>query len=161
MFGLHPSPAILGSTILHYLKLHKQSDPKIAELLEQSLYMDDLLTGESDEERGLSVNKRCKKVMSSGGFNLRKWRSNRWKLQMQITKIESSPGLANTQQEVTNVNKEDEESFAKSSVGCDLTASDNEDAVVKILGMNWNTLTDEIFFNFSNLSPFAKSLSLT
>ena len=69
---------------------------------------------------------------------------------MQITKLESSPGLANTQQEVTNVNKEDDESFAKSSVGCDLTASGNEDEVVKILGMNWNTLTDEIFFNFSD-----------
>ena len=77
---------------------------------------------------------------------------------MQITKLEVS---ANTQQEVTNVNKEDDESFAKSSVGCDLTASDNEDAVVKILGMNWNTLTDEIFFNFSDLCPFAQSLPLT
>ena len=80
---------------------------------------------------------------------------------MQITKLESSPGSANTQQEVTNVNKEDDESFAKSSVGCDSTTSDNEDAVVKILGMNWNTLTDEIFFNFSDLCPFAQALPLT
>lgn len=55
VFGLRPSPAILGATILHHLQLHKQSDPEIAELLEQSLYVDDLLTGESDEERGLSV----------------------------------------------------------------------------------------------------------
>lgn len=161
VFGFHPSPAILGTTILHHLQLHKQSDPEIAQLLEQSLYVDNLLTGESDKERGLSVYKRCKKVMSSGGFNLRKWRSNSRKLQMQITKLESSTGLANTQQEVTNVNKEDYESFAKSSVGCDLTASDNEDAVVKILGMNWNTLIDEIFFNFSDLCPFAQSLPLT
>ena len=142
-------------------QLHKQSDPEIAELLEQSLYVDNLLTGESDEERGLSVYKRCKKVMSSGGFNIRKWPSNLRKLQMQITKLESSPGLANTQQEATNVNKEDDELFAKSSVGWDLTVSANEDAVVKILGMNWNTLTDEIFFNFSDLCPFAQSLPLT
>ena len=157
MFGLRPSPAILGATILHHLQLHKQSDPEIAELLEQSLYVDDLLTGESDEERGLSVYKRCKKVMSSGGFNLRKWRSNSRKLQMQIAKLESS---SNTQQEVTNVNKEDDESFAKSSVGCDSTASDNEDAVVKILGMNWNTLTDEIPPSdlFSRLRPRSSTL---
>lgn len=73
VFGFHPSPAILGTTILHHLQLHKQSDPEIAQLLEQSLYVDNLLTGESDKERGLSVYKRCKKVMSSGGFNLRKW----------------------------------------------------------------------------------------
>ena len=40
VFGLRPSPAILGATILHHLQLHKQSDPEIAELLEQSLYVD-------------------------------------------------------------------------------------------------------------------------
>ena len=72
---------------------------------------------------------------------------------MQILKLESSPGSTNTQQEVTNVNKEDDESFAKLGVGCDSVTSDNEDAVVKILGMNWNSLTDEIFFNFSDLCP--------
>jgi len=126
VFGLRPSPAILGATILHHLQLHKQSDPEIAELLEQSLYVDDLLTGESDEERGLAVYKRCKKVMSSGGFNLRKWRSNSQKLQMEIAKRESSPGSTNTQQDVMNVNKEDDESFAKSSVGCEPATSDNE-----------------------------------
>ena len=109
VFGLRPSPAILGATILHHLQLHKQSDLKIAELLEQSLYVDDLLTGESDEERGLAVYKRCNKVMSSGGFNLRKWRSNSQKLQMEIAKRESSPGSTNTQQDVMNVNQEDDE----------------------------------------------------
>ncbi|KAL9977059.1 hypothetical protein ACROYT_G014423 [Oculina patagonica] len=139
----------------------QQSDTEIAELLEQSLYVDDLLTGESDEERGLAVYKRCKKVMSSGGFNLRKWRSNSRKLQMEIAKFESSPGSTNTQQEVMNVNKEDDESFAKSSVGCDSATSDNEDTVIKILGMNWNTLTDEMFFSFSDLCSFASSLPLT
>ena len=161
VFGLRPSPAILGATILHHLQLHKQSDPEIAELLEQSLYVDDLLTGESDDERGLEVYKRCKKIMTEGGFNLRKWRSNSGKLQMQIAKFESSPGSTNAQQELTYVNKEDDESFAKSITSCDSAPPDAEDVVVKVLGMNWNTFTDEIFFNFSDLCSFANTLPLT
>jgi len=45
---------------------------------------------------------------------------------MEIAKRESSPGSTNTQQDVMNVNKEDDESFAKSSVGCEPATSDNE-----------------------------------
>lgn len=42
----------------------------------------------------------------------------------------------------------------KLSVGCDLMIFDNEDVVVKILGMNWNIFIDEIFFNFFDLCLF-------
>ena len=76
VFGLCPSPAILGATILHHLKLYKQSDPEMVELLEQSFYMDDLLTGECNEEKALAIYHRAKRLMSEGGFNLRKWKIN-------------------------------------------------------------------------------------
>ena len=36
VFGLRPSPSILGATISHHLSLYKQSKPKMAELLEKS-----------------------------------------------------------------------------------------------------------------------------
>lgn len=121
--------------------------------------MDDLLTGESDEERGLAVYKRCK-VMNDGGFKIRKWQYNSQNLQMEITKLESSPGSTNAQQEVPNANKDDD-AFAKSSVGCGSAPPDNEDIVVKILGLNWSTLTNKIFFTFSDLCSFANSLPFT
>ena len=78
VFGLCPLPAILGVTILHHLQLHKQSDPEIAELLEKSFYVDDLLTGESDDDKALAIFQRAKKIMSKGGFNLRTWRT-KWR----------------------------------------------------------------------------------
>ena len=53
VFGLRPSPSILGETIAHHLNLYKQSEPEMYELLRKSLYVDDLLTGEENDENGL------------------------------------------------------------------------------------------------------------
>ena len=44
-------------------------------LLEKSLYVDDLLTGEENDEKGFRVYQKSKKLMAEG-FNLRKWNSN-------------------------------------------------------------------------------------
>ena len=147
VFGLRPSPAILGETIKHHLELHRQSDPEIAELLANSLYVDDLLTGESGDDEALAIYKRAKKIMSEGGFNLRKWRSNSRKLQEAIAQEESF--------------KQEGESYAKPSTDLNAAPPNDEDAFVKVLGMNWNTVTDEIFFDFSELSAYASSLPLS
>ena len=48
----------------------------MAELLEKSLYVDDLITGEDNDEKAFSVYKKSKQIMSEGGFNLQKWNSN-------------------------------------------------------------------------------------
>ena len=76
VFGLRSSPAILGATIQHHLKLYKQSEPEMFQLLEQSFYVDDLLTGESNDEKALVIYHRAKKLMAEGGFNFRKWKTN-------------------------------------------------------------------------------------
>ena len=55
VFGLRPSPSNLGTTIAHHLRLYKQSEPEMVELLEKSLYVDDLITGEEDNESALAV----------------------------------------------------------------------------------------------------------
>lgn len=57
--------------------------------------------------------------------------------------------------------KEDDESYAKSSTGHSSGPPVNEDITVKVLGMNWNTDADEIFFSFSELCTYANSLPLT
>ena len=44
VFGLRPSPLILGATI-------EQSEPEIAEPLKVSLYVDDLITGVENDAR--------------------------------------------------------------------------------------------------------------
>lgn len=76
IFGLHPSPSILGATIKHHLRLLKQDEPEIAQLLEESFYIDDLVTGEDDDQKAFVIYQKSKEMMAKGGFNLRKWRSN-------------------------------------------------------------------------------------
>ena len=67
VFGLHPSPAILGATIKHHLKLYKQSQPEMLQLPDKSFYVDDLLMGDSNEERTLVIYHH-EKLMPKGGL---------------------------------------------------------------------------------------------
>ena len=76
VFGLRPSPSILGFTIKHHLAKYSQSEPKLVEVLENSFYVDDLITGEDSVEESFQIYKGSKQIMATGGFNLRKWHSN-------------------------------------------------------------------------------------
>jgi len=51
VFGLRPSPAILGATITHHLQTHKNQSPEIVETIKSSLYVDDFVSGAEDEEK--------------------------------------------------------------------------------------------------------------
>ena len=48
----------------------------------------------------------------------------------------------------------------KTTTGLD-SPSTKDDFVVKVLGLNWNTLSDELFLDFSSLHAYAKSLPLS
>ena len=76
VFGLRPSPAILGATIRHHVDLYKDQHPALVELIKKSLYVDDLITGEDNVDNTFSIYQNSKKMMPEGGFNLRKWKSN-------------------------------------------------------------------------------------
>lgn len=89
-FGLRPSPSILGEVIAYHLNLYNQSEPEMYELLRKSLYVDDLLTAEENDEKGFVVYQKSKKINASGGFNLRKWNSNSQTLLKSIEACESS-----------------------------------------------------------------------
>ncbi|XP_028403419.1 uncharacterized protein LOC114526117 [Dendronephthya gigantea] len=43
VFGLKSSPAVLGAVFSHHLQQHKEKQPKVVELIEDSLYVDDLV----------------------------------------------------------------------------------------------------------------------
>ena len=88
LFGIRPSPSILGATIAHHLRLYKQSEPEMAALLKKSLYVDDLLSGAGDDEKALEIYHKSKKIMADGGFNLRKWKSNSQNVMSEISKFE-------------------------------------------------------------------------
>ena len=65
VFGVRPSPSILGATISHHLKKYKQSEPQIAKLLEESLCIDDLITGEDNVNKAFSVYEESRQIMSA------------------------------------------------------------------------------------------------
>ena len=88
MFGLRPSPSILGSVIQHHLDLYKKSEPEMAELLSRAFYVDDLLTGEKNVAKTFDIYDRAKEIMASGGFNLRKWSSNSKEVMQRIERVE-------------------------------------------------------------------------
>ena len=162
VFGLRPSPSILGTTIAYHLNLYKQSEPEMAELLEKSLYVDDLIAGAEDKKKAFDIYQKAKKIMSEGGFNLRKWNSNSRSLLEKFAKIEekqtnvtdvntdlSEDDNSHANSAATNANiklSEDDESYAKTTTG--LGNSDAKEAnIVKVLGLNWNTLTDSILIS--------------
>ena len=157
VFGLRPSPSILGETIAHHLNLYKQSEPEMYELLRKSLYVDDLLTGEENDENGFVVYQKSKKIMASGGFNLRKWNSNSQTL---LKSIETCESLQEQRGSVDHATAEDDESYAKSSITPGNSETKN-DTVVKVLGMNWDTVEDNFFFNFTDLCDYGMSLLAT
>lgn len=78
IFGLGPSPAILGSTIRHHsdTQISEEFKAELIERLKNSLYVDDLVTGEENEAKALDLYSRSRSIMKRGGFNLRKWNTN-------------------------------------------------------------------------------------
>ena len=80
VFGLRPSPAILGEVIQQHCNQFKQQHPEIVKLTVQALYVDDLISGEKTVEDALNLYKVAKNIMAKEGFNLRKWNSNSLKL---------------------------------------------------------------------------------
>ena len=73
VFGLRPSPAILGATINHHLELYEDQHPEMVNTIRSSLYVDDLVSGAQDDDEAFTIYKSARKIMSAGGFNLRKW----------------------------------------------------------------------------------------
>lgn len=157
VFGPRPSPSILGETISHHLNLYKQSEPDMYELLRKSLYVDNLLTGEENDEKDFVVYQKSKKIMASGGFNLRKWNSNSQTL---MKSIEACEILQEQKNAVDHATAEDDESYPKSSITPGNSETKN-DTVVKVLGMNWDTVEDMFFFNFIDLCNYGMSLPAT
>ena len=70
VFGLRPSPAILGAVISHHLNKYEHNDQGIIKVIQDSFYVDDMVTGGSTIEQAFRIYRTAKKVMSEGGFNL-------------------------------------------------------------------------------------------
>jgi len=50
--------------------------PHLVEKIDQSLYVNDLVSGDANVQEAFELYKAAKHIMYRGGFNLRKWNSN-------------------------------------------------------------------------------------
>ena len=75
MFGLKPSPLILGKVVQHHLNSYEEKEPETVNHLSK-LYVEDLATSFENDDEAFQTYKTAKKIMSEGHFNLRKWRTN-------------------------------------------------------------------------------------
>ena len=169
VFGLTSSPAILNGTIQHHLSLYASSEPEVSKLLASSLYVDDFPGGATHEEAAFGVYEKAKRIMSEGGFNLRKWRTNSKGLKERIDKFENTVATnhPNVNQE-TSEHKSSEGELSKINLLADtspeLRAAEKlqeKSSEVKILGLNWNTEKGCFSFDVVQLIEYLKSLSPT
>ncbi|GFX71529.1 integrase catalytic domain-containing protein [Trichonephila clavipes] len=94
LFGLKPSPYLLAATLKHHFKKYREQYPHTFELLNSSIYVDDLICGQNDVPDALRTTLECLQIFSDAGMLLRKWRSNSKQLnllwQQEGVKTESS-----------------------------------------------------------------------
>ena len=134
---------------------------ELIERLKNSLYVDDLVTGEANNDKVLDLYSKSKSIMQRGGFNLRKWNTNSTVVREAINRSTEGVTPPSVSEGLKSVNEEDE-SYAKATTGPpvndDKTADSN---IVKVLGSIWNIATDEFTFNLSDLAEQAKLLPTT
>ncbi|GFY41799.1 integrase catalytic domain-containing protein [Trichonephila inaurata madagascariensis] len=76
LFELRPSPLLLAATLKHHFKKYKEQYPHTFELLNSSIYVDDLICGQNNVPDALRTTLECLQIFSDAGMLLRKWRNN-------------------------------------------------------------------------------------
>ena len=73
LFGSVSSPFMLNAVLQHLLRADGST---VAKDIRQNLYVDNVISGFSNEERAVQYYKQARKIMSNANFNLRSWASN-------------------------------------------------------------------------------------
>ncbi|GFW64964.1 uncharacterized protein TNCV_392301 [Trichonephila clavipes] len=85
LFGVSSSPFLLAATIKHHLKRYVEKFPETCEMLNNSLYVDDLVSGRENVEQAFKTSLESVDIFKGACMILRKWQTNsielrdRWK----------------------------------------------------------------------------------
>lgn len=90
IFGAKPSPFLLSATIKHHIQKYKSEFPEAFDMLNECLYVDDLISGVDEERKGLEMSANIKQLLIDASFNMRKWKSNSKELQKRFNEEYSS-----------------------------------------------------------------------
>ena len=114
---------------------YESSEPTVVNEL-KNLYVDDFASS-FENDVAFETYKTAKEIMQDGNFNLQNWNTNSDTL---LQRINQDEGIS---EEISEQKKEEKKE------------------TVKVLGKYWDTPSAQIFFDFSELSKTAKSLTLT
>lgn len=121
-FGVSSSIFLLAATIRHHLKKFEGQYPEVATIINECLYVDDLITGAHTVKGALKLTQAAKEILSTAGMQLCKWTTNSAALRKEWTHRMSAV-MVNIENKTT----------------------------VKVLGLIWKTETDEIIFDMTEL----------
>lgn len=120
-YGTKAAPFLAMRTIKQLVKDDGQNYPLAADLLNNRMYMDDLLGGNNSVTEAQQAQQQLITLLEGGGFNLRKWTSN------------SPEILENLSEDLISLNMIDFK-HAESN---------------KTLGISWNPRTDQFTFHIA------------
>ncbi|GFY13555.1 integrase catalytic domain-containing protein [Trichonephila clavipes] len=129
LFGLRPSPYLLAATLKHHFKKYREQYPHTFELLNSSIYVDDLICGQNNVPDALRTTLECLQIFSDAGMLLRKWRSN----SKQLNLLWQQEGVKTESSETSAI---------------DLRPP------TKVLGLAWDPEKDLIYFDPKDLLKF-------
>ena len=154
VFGLRPSPAILGEVLVHHLDKYQSNYP---EELKTTFYVDDLVTGASNEEGAIELFQASREIMSAGGMNLRKWKSNSPTVMKKIASVMTKSGAQESICSTTMGFEEEDETYTRGVMGHSMTQNQSS----RILGVMWDHVTDTFQFDFAHLGSYISSVPIT
>ncbi|GFV96322.1 integrase catalytic domain-containing protein [Trichonephila clavipes] len=126
-YGL-ASASFLATRCIKQIALDDKDNPNLSRVLQEDIYMDDLLSGADTPNNAISICKDIAHVLSTRGFHLRKWNSNSTEFLAQFSEHSSHDARVE---------------FSKDS---------NESS--KVLGLFWNSSNDTFGFQPSlELTP--------
>ena len=152
-FGLSSSQFLLNATLKHHIMVNESEDPELVQKLLQSFYVDDIISGDSDDIGAYKLYIKAKSRLTEGRFYARKFVSNSKKLMSQIKENDrllknschGGPSIASKENSETVM--EEDESYAKSAMhsGSALPATE------KVLFVHWNTEEDQLVLDLKEV----------
>ncbi|KAG5888118.1 hypothetical protein JTB14_023412 [Gonioctena quinquepunctata] len=125
-YGLTPSPYLAINTIRQLAKEYRYESPPVAGILENDIFVDDVVSGSHSLPEALKLQTDLIRILDRGGFELRKWASNSPEL---LSHLPAS-------------------SLQLQPLGLDL----EPDSVIKILGLQWNPVSDSFSYEVKPLN---------
>ena len=142
-FGVNASPFLLKATIEHHIRTYQEEDPTFVATFLNSIYVDDVSYGAENNHQAYQLFTKSKRRLAEAGFHLRKFLTNSTSLQTQVDSNEEETTPSST--------PEEDQSFAKASLGVKGEESGRREAESKILGVRWRYKEDNFVFGVEEM----------